>query len=108
MRRNPARMKSVNILDQDRHDPNPDADIHWVVAVRIVTRALNASCREARVAFRARYMRESGGLHVNDIAAYLRKSRRTVHRWIDGIWEDIERSAVIAKLIPEPQKFPVE
>lgn len=104
---NPARAKSVNVLQDDRTAPPADGDLVWLACHGAVTSALRACSYEERFAFTVYYLgsrhnKTDDEISLPAIGKTVGRSERTVRRWLNKIVEEIERISVSRELIPVP------
>lgn len=104
-RGNPARQKSVNLIEEDCHARIDDPSILWSFCVTTITYSLRAFPHYKAEVFRQRYWSRNGDSStcwaIEDIAKSARVEVRTIHRWLAEMREECERILANRRIIPE-------
>lgn len=106
---NPARYKSINLLEDDRKSSNEDPSIMWSLCLNTITYAIKAFPHYKREVFRMRFYAPrdqdaSACLCAEDIAKKCSISLRTVFYWLNEMREECERILIDRRIIEDANK----
>lgn len=103
---NPARQKSINLIELETRAAPEDSSSLWALSVNTINYAIKAFPRYKASVFKLRYyapfsLDASFCLSIEDIADKCMVAERTVHRWLAEMREECERLLMDRRLIPE-------
>ena len=104
---NPARYKSINLLEDDRQKGSrDDPSILWSLCLSTITYALRAFPHYKQEVFKMKYYAprdqdSSFCLSSEEIAQKCSISLRTVHYWINEMREECERILIDRRIIQD-------
>lgn len=102
---NPARQKSINLLEDESRARSEDSSAEWATMCTLIYRAIGIFAHGQQKAFRYRYLGDRDKqLNAQDIASLLMVSTRTVKRWTYTVFDEVERVFIAADVIPPRDK----
>lgn len=106
VKNNPARHKSINLIERDSSSStHEDPATFWALVSIITWRAIKRFDESHRIAFAQRYLAPTDMQQsATDIAFLMGKHERTVKRWIYRVLEELELEYIDVGLIPDEHR----
>lgn len=102
---NPARAKSINILESDKSGSAEDTSVTWSIMMRAIWEEVNAFSYLQREAFiEYSFGRNGEPKGIEQLADKFEVSSRTIRRCIDRVYQAIEERFINMRVIPGPEK----